>query len=109
MVKSISREQVCASIKLKDDVVLVEAFPEKYYNDAHLPGAIQMDYSEVGEKAEKLIIDKDVKIVVYCASTECQNSTKASRHLDSLGYKNVYEYVEGKQDWIEAGLPVETN
>ncbi len=109
MVQLISREQVCASIKLKDNAVFVEALPEECYNEARLPGAIQMDYSEVDEKAEKLIIDKDVKIVVYCASTECQNSTKASRHLDSLGYKNVYEYVEGKQDWIEAGLPVETN
>jgi rhodanese-related sulfurtransferase len=24
-----------------------------------------------------------------------------------MGYTNVAEYAEGKQDWIEAGLPVE--
>ena len=28
--------------------------------------------------------------------------------LAQLGYTRVRDYVEGKQDWIEAGLPVET-
>lgn len=46
-------------------------------------------------------------MVVYCSNTACQNSAIASRRLTELGYTNVLEYVEGKQDWIEAGLPVE--
>jgi hypothetical protein len=25
-----------------------------------------------------------------------------------MGYTNVRDYAEGKQDWIEAGLPVES-
>jgi len=28
--------------------------------------------------------------------------------LEALGYANVYDYQEGKQDWIEAGLPTES-
>ena len=52
--------------------------------------------------------DKDAFVVVYCANTPCQNSVVASRRLVELGYTNVHEYVEGKQDWIEAGLPVES-
>jgi hypothetical protein len=28
--------------------------------------------------------------------------------LAKLGYTNVRRYEAGKQDWIEAGLPVET-
>ena len=31
----------------------------------------------------------------------------AARELAALGYKNVREYVEGKQDWIQAGMPAE--
>lgn len=27
--------------------------------------------------------------------------------MNSLGYEHVYDYEEGKQDWIEAGLPTE--
>jgi len=25
-----------------------------------------------------------------------------------MGYANVRDYAEGKQDWIEAGLPIES-
>jgi hypothetical protein len=26
----------------------------------------------------------------------------------AVGYEKVYDYEEGKQDWIEAGLPTES-
>ncbi len=26
-----------------------------------------------------------------------------------MGYENAYEYEGGKRDWIEAGLPTETD
>jgi hypothetical protein len=29
--------------------------------------------------------------------------------LAALGYTNVRDYAEGKQDWIDAGLPVESD
>jgi hypothetical protein len=29
--------------------------------------------------------------------------------LEALGYLNVRDYEEGKQGWIEAGLPVESD
>jgi len=109
MVKTISRQQLKEHIENGKDLILVEALPEKYFNEAHIPGAIQMDYTEVKDKAHVLLKNKDDMLVVYCASTECQNSTKGAKQLDSIGYTNVYEYVEGKQDWIEAGLPVESN
>lgn len=31
-----------------------------------------------------------------------------SARLAALGYENVRDYHEGKQDWMEAGLPTET-
>ncbi len=109
MAKRITRDQINDHLNSGDAITLVEALPERYYNDAHLPRAIQMDYTEVGEKARSLLPDKNAKIVIYCASTECRNSTKGAHALDALGYTNVHEYVDGKQDWIEAGLPTESN
>ncbi|MCZ6638415.1 MAG: rhodanese-like domain-containing protein [Thermodesulfobacteriota bacterium] len=102
----ITREELRDKLILGDAVTLVEALPEKYWRDSHLPGAIQMDYTEIADRAHKFLPDKEAKIVVYCASTECQNSSKAARTLEGLGYKNVHEYAQGKQHWLEAGLPV---
>jgi len=102
----ITREELRDKLIMGEKVRLVEALPEKYWRDSHLPGALQMDYTEVADKAHDLLPDKGATIVVYCASTECQNSSKAARTLEDLGYINVHEYAEGKQHWLEAELPV---
>lgn len=104
--RHITREELRSALGNGTRVTVVEALPEKYWKDGHIPGALQMDHTEVREKAEALLPDKGARIVVYCASTECQNSTKAARTLEALGYTDVYEYVEGKQHWAEAGLPL---
>ena len=30
------------------------------------------------------------------------------RRAEAMGYTNVRKYAEGKQDWVEAGLPLES-
>jgi rhodanese-related sulfurtransferase len=90
-----------------DAVTVVEALPASYYEDAHLPGAINIPHTEVRNLAPELLPDKEAPIVVYCANLPCPNSELAARVLGKLGYTNVREYAEGKDDWREAGLPLE--
>ena len=106
--RRITREELMDKLDSGEALTLVEALPEKYWSEAHLPGALQMDYTEVRDRAPSLLPHMDARIVVYCASTECRNSTKAAQTLESLGYTEVFEYVEGKQHWMEAGLPTES-
>ena len=106
--RRIYRDDIRAHIAARTPMQLVEALPGKYYRKAHLPGAINLPHDEVGARAAELLPDKAAFIVVYCANTACENSRIAAQALASLGYANVAEYVEGKQDWIEAGLPVES-
>lgn len=75
---------------------------------AHLPGALNFPHAQVDELAPELLPDKDAPVVVYCSNLACQYSVVASKRLVELGYTNVFEYEEGKQDWIDAGLPTET-
>ncbi len=106
--KYIARDELAWLIENNEQLTVVEALGEMHWKDAHIPGALQMDHTEAGEKADKLLPDKDARIVVYCADEACQNSVKAVRALEDMGYTSVYEYAQGKQDWIEAGLPVES-
>ena len=108
MVKEITSEELRAKMDRGEQVVLVEALPPRYYEDAHLPGAINIPHTEVDELAPGLLPDKSAEIVVYCSNRACQNSPQAARRLEALGYENVYDYEEGKQDWISAGLPTES-
>lgn len=105
--KTITREDISAHLEKGDNIALVEALPIMHYDDGHLPGAVQLLPDEAKEKAATLFPDKDQLIVTYCANTQCQNSVHLANTLITLGYNNVAEYAEGKQDWVEAGLPLE--
>jgi rhodanese-related sulfurtransferase len=103
----ISRNELKTLLDSNQTVTIVEALPEEYYRQAHLPGAMLLPHDQVDELAPALLPDKDAAIVVYCANLPCQNSGIAAERLVELGYTNVREYAEGKQDWIDAGYPVE--
>lgn len=107
MIQRITRSEITAHLKAKTPMILVEALPEKYYRDGHLPGAIHLPHDQVRELAATRLPDRSAFTVVYCANTPCQNSGIAARTLQALGYTNVAEYIEGKQDWVDAGLTLE--
>jgi rhodanese-related sulfurtransferase len=107
MVPTITREALKAALDKGEKIILVEALPAKYYEDAHLPGAINIPHDQVDGLAARMLPDKTAAIVVYCASGPCKNSGIAAERLAALGYGNVRDYHEGKADWVAAGLPVE--
>lgn len=89
-------------------VTLVDALPQSYYDQQHLPGAINLVESEVDTLAARLLPDLDATIVTYCSNTACGNSKAVARRLDKLGYRHVRTYPGGIQDWAEAGLPTQS-
>lgn len=103
----ITRDELRRRIDRDEPLVLLEALPAAHYEDVHLPGALNMPHDRVEELAPRLAPNRDAEVVVYCASAPCQNSGIAANRLVALGYTDVREYVEGKEDWIGAGLPVE--
>ena len=107
-VKEITREELAAKLDRSEEVVMVETLGPKYYEEAHLLGAINIPHTEVDALAPEMLPDKSAQVVVYCSNRACQNSPQAARRLDALGYESVYDYEAGKQDWIEAGLPTES-
>src|SRR5258705_6937059 len=107
MLKQIEREELRRKLAAIIPPVLVEALPEKYWRDWHLPGARHLPHDEVDRLASGLLPDKAAEIVVYCASRSFRNSHVAAHRLAQLGYANVPVYPRGKQGWMDAGFPVE--
>lgn len=105
--KTIDRQTLVSRLKSENRPTLVEALPEKYFQQWHLPGAIQIDHDRVKSLAEQRLPDKDAEIVIYCASETCRNSHQAAYQLTALGYRDVAVYPGGKADWEAASLPVE--
>lgn len=108
MTALITRDQLQAEIAA-GTVVVVDALPETYYAQQHLPTAVNLVEPDVASLAPVLLPDKDAAIVTYCSNAACGNSQAVANRLEKLGYTNVRKYREGIQDWVEAGLPVETS
>ena len=66
-VDTIAREELREKIERGEDFVLAETLDEQFYQQSHLPGAINLPLEEIETAAEK-IPDKDTEIVVYCMS-----------------------------------------
>ena len=107
MAQDIERDELREKIERGDDFVLVDALGRQHYERSHLPGSVNLPYEFVDD-AEQVLSNKDAEIVVYCMNVDCAASGEEVRELEDMGYKNVRHYAEGKQDWLEAGLPVES-
>jgi len=107
MARTISRDELRQAIDA-GTVTVVETLRAEHFAQGHLPGAIHIHFESIAEKAPELLPDKDAPIVTYCSNTACRNSELAANQLTAMGYTNVRKYAEGKQDWQEAGLPLET-
>ena len=103
----ISRDELRAKVESGEDFVLVDALAPMSYARSHLPGAINLPLEWVDERAPRRVPDLDTEIVVYCIDVKCTSSVFVGERLRSLGYTNVRHYADGKDDWMEAGLPLE--
>ncbi len=108
MNRTITREELHLMLLSATRPTLVEALPERYYADKHLPGALNLPHDRVDALAPMLLPDRNAEIVVYCANRQCQNSHIAAHRLTVLGYTDIAVYPGGKQDWDEASLPFES-
>lgn len=106
MVKLISRDELIKMVSTGQKFKLVDVLDKEHYQEEHIRGAISLPLNEIEERANKLLEEGEV-IVVYCASFQCQASTKAAEKLSSLGYKHVLDYKGGLKDYKEANLPLE--
>jgi len=86
--------------------VLVDTLPADSFAKGHLPGAINIASDDILQRAPAVLPDKNVPIVVYCASATCKRAGLSAERLEVLGYLRVSHYVGGKKAWVSAGLPL---
>ncbi|MBE6672041.1 MAG: hypothetical protein E7599_00765 [Ruminococcaceae bacterium] len=72
----------------KGEAVLLDVRTAEEYANGHLEGATHLDYSKIATDAERLLKNKDQKIIVYCSAAK--RSAQALTALMKLGYTAVY-------------------
>ena len=78
------------------DIVILDVREQDEFDSGHIEGAILISYTEIVNKAEEILPDKDKQILVYCRSG--RRSKIAAESLAELGYTNIKEFG-GIIDW----------
>lgn len=73
--------------------VIVDVRSPQEYEEGHMEDAILLPEYDIKKKASGLLSDKNKAIVVYCSSGT--RSKKAQEELEKIGYKNVYNVLNG--------------
>ena len=79
-----------------DEHIILDTREQDEFDEGHIPGAILIPHTEIENKAEEKLPDKDKLILVYCRSG--RRSKIAAESLSKLGYTNVKEFG-GIIDW----------
>ena len=96
MYEHISAEDAKKIMDSGEKVVILDVREQDEYDEGHIVGSILIPYTEIGNKAQETLPDKDKQILVYCRSG--RRSKIAAETLAKLGYTNVKEFG-GIIDW----------
>jgi len=106
---AISLDYAMMKFQSRNTIFLDARYPEDF-RAGRIKGAINLPYEESEEYAPQVLpqLPKEEEIIAYCDGTECESSLLLARELRELGYKDVKVFFGGWQEWLKAGLPVET-
>ena len=93
---NISPEEAKVLMDTQEDYVILDVRTQEEFDAGHIPGAILIPNTEIANRAEQELPDKDQLLLVYCRSGN--RSKQASQILVELGYTNIREFG-GINDW----------
>ena len=96
MYEQITAEEAKKIMDSGEEHIVLDTREQDEFDEGHIPGAILIPYTEIENKAEEMLPDKDKLILVYCRSG--RRSKIAAESLSKLGYTNVKEFG-GIIDW----------
>ncbi|MEE8303399.1 MAG: metalloregulator ArsR/SmtB family transcription factor [Candidatus Tectomicrobia bacterium] len=99
----LSREELLRRAK-NGLVTVLDVRPPDEFASGHLPGAINIQLSELDKRLKNLPTDHEV--IAYCRGAYCVLSFEAVFLLRKKGFK-ARRLEEGYPEWRAAGLPVD--
>jgi ferredoxin-nitrite reductase len=111
----VDRDEVKTAIET--DTLLVDTRTRAEYEEAHIPGAVQLSWEDLvdedtrqlkyRDEIEAILADRDIRpdrsLILYCNTARRLSHTYAV--LRHLGYEDVAFYEGSLTDWIRAEAP----
>jgi rhodanese-related sulfurtransferase len=101
----ISVKELAEQIQLERAPLIVDVRSEKEYAEAHIPGAVNIPYDQLGDRLSEIDAAKTDEIVVHCLSG--YRAEIAEKLLSEAGYSNVRDLDGHMNAWQSGGYPIE--
>ncbi len=104
-------DEVDALLK-RPDVIVLDAQDAAFFGLGHLPGARSLSketFDQDFPALEPLLRVPGKSLLVYCSDADCENSAVVAQKLYDRGFRELYLYKGGMEEWQSAGMPVETS
>jgi rhodanese-related sulfurtransferase len=88
----------------EEEFLLVNTLPADKFPQTKIPEAVNIpqDASDFAAQVEKQAGGKNRTVVVYCASDQCDSSTRGADKLQNAGFTNVYDFADGYAGWQQS-------
>lgn len=96
MYEEISQEKAKEIMDGDGEYIVLDVREKDEFDEGHISGAVLLPYTQIDDRAEEMLPDKEKLILVYCRSG--RRSKIAASSLIALGYTNVKEFG-GIIDW----------
>jgi len=92
-----------------DRPFVLDVRPSGQYDEAHIPGAVNMPLSELGENTDYLsVLPRDLDAPILSVCQRGNASLSGLLYLKSLGYRNVRSLNGGTLAWKEKGFATDS-
>lgn len=88
-----------------DSAVFVDAREAEFFQQGHVPGALNRPIEEVRAKGPG-VLPRDKRLVIYCDGLACGKSRELAEILVEQGY-SVAVMLDGIEGWVMSGGPLE--
>lgn len=103
----IDAETAAAKIISTPDLLIVDSRKEIEYLKGHIQGAVSLPDTEMTfKKLSKHAPDKSTPILFYCDGERCLRSSRAAKKALGWGYKTIYWFRGGWNEWVEKSMPI---
>ena len=92
---------------LEGRVLFLDSRYREEYNDGHIENALNLPASASRDEIRSFLdnMPKNRLIITYCSNPSCNSSRRLAGLLMYLGYKNVFVYSGGYDEWLSHEYP----
>lgn len=104
-IKEVTIDDVLSWQAAKEDFIFMDVREDHEWQAGRAQGAIHLGRGILERDIEKVVEDKDRKVVLYCGGG--YRSALAADNMQKMGYTNVLSMAGGIRAWRERNLPEE--